>query len=163
LTPMLHRDKQVWGETPEEFDPDRFDPVRLANIPSNAYKPFGTGQRACIGRQFAVQEAVLVLSMLLQRFEFIDFAHYKLQTKEALTVKPDNFHIKVRPRAGRAAIPQITTVQSASPSEPAAAPLPSANAHQTRLLVLYGSNLGTAESLAHGLADDARNRGFVAT
>ena len=163
LTPMLHRDKQVWGETPEEFDPDRFNPERLANIPSNAYKPFGTGQRACIGRQFAMQEAVLVLSMLLQRFEFIDFANYKLQTKEALTVKPDNFHVKVRPRAGRAAIPQMMTVQSASPSEPAAAPLPSANAHQTRLLVLYGSNLGTAESLAHGLADDARNRGFVAT
>jgi len=31
------------------------------------------------------------------------------------------------------------------------------------LLVLYGSNLGTAERLARGIADDATNRGFVAT
>ena len=135
----------------------------MANIPSNAYKPFGTGQRACIGRQFAMQEAILVLSMLLQRFEFIDFANYKLETKQALTVKPDNFHIKVRPRAGRAAIPQVMMAQPAAVSQPAAAPLPSANAHQTRLLVLYGSNLGTAEGLAHGIGDEAKHRGFVAT
>ena len=101
LVGMLHRDKQVWGENPEEFDPDRFSPEKRASIPPNAYKPFGTGQRACIGRQFALQEATLVLSMLLQRFEFVDFANYQLETKQALTIKPNNFHIKVRLRAGR--------------------------------------------------------------
>ena len=31
------------------------------------------------------------------------------------------------------------------------------------LLVLYGSNLGTAERLAHTIAEDATNRGFLAT
>src|SRR5215475_10942954 len=69
LVGMLHRDPQVWGQNPEQFDPDRFSPENRAKIPPNAYKPFGTGQRACIGRQFALQEANLVLSMLLQRFE----------------------------------------------------------------------------------------------
>ena len=103
LTAMLHRDKQVWGENPEAFDPDRFSPENRAKIPPNAYKPFGTGQRACIGRQFALQEAILVLSMLLQRFEFVDFANYQLETKQTLTIKPNNFHIKVKLRAGRAA------------------------------------------------------------
>src|SRR5580704_16578819 len=61
--------------------------------PPNAYKPFGTGQRACIGRQFALQEATLVLAMLLQRFEFVDFANYQLETKQTLTIKPANFII----------------------------------------------------------------------
>jgi cytochrome P450 / NADPH-cytochrome P450 reductase len=53
LIPMLHRDKQVWGENAEAFEPDRFSPQNRSKIPPNAYLPFGTGQRACIGRQFA--------------------------------------------------------------------------------------------------------------
>jgi cytochrome P450/NADPH-cytochrome P450 reductase len=68
LVGMLHRDQQVWGQPPEQFDPDRFSPENRTKLPPNAYKPFGTGQRACIGRQFALQEANLVLSMLLQHY-----------------------------------------------------------------------------------------------
>jgi cytochrome P450 / NADPH-cytochrome P450 reductase len=105
---MLHRDPQVWGEDPERFDPDRFSVENRAKIPPNAYKPFGDGQRACIGRQFALQEATLVLAMILQRFELIDFANYHLKTKQTLTIKPDNFHIKVRLRGGRTAAASLT-------------------------------------------------------
>ncbi len=43
--PMLHRDKHIWGENPEQFDPDHFSPENRSKIPPNAYKPFGTGQR----------------------------------------------------------------------------------------------------------------------
>ena len=80
LVPMLHRDQSVWGADAEEFDPDHFgarapgDDARRTPI-----KPFGTGQRACIGRQFALQEATLVLGMLLQRFEFVDYRDYQLR------------------------------------------------------------------------------------
>ena len=69
LSGMLHRDQGVWGPDAEEFNPDHVAPERLSAIPPNAFKPFGTGQRACIGRQFALQEATLVLGMLLQRFD----------------------------------------------------------------------------------------------
>ena len=101
LSPMLHRDKSVWGEDADEFNPDHTRPERMSAIPPNAYKPFGTGQRACIGRQFALQEAVLVLGMLLQRFELIKDPDYRLHTKMTLTVKPADFHIQVRRRADR--------------------------------------------------------------
>jgi hypothetical protein len=36
--------------------------------PAHAYKPFGAGQRACIGRQFALHEAVLALGLVLRRY-----------------------------------------------------------------------------------------------
>jgi cytochrome P450 / NADPH-cytochrome P450 reductase len=176
LTPMLHRDPKIWGDDPETFDPDRFSPENRAKIPPNAYKPFGTGQRTCIGRQFALQEATLVLAMLLQRFEFVDFANYRLEIKQTVTIKPANFIIRVKPRAGRAttgffAAPQEAAAPTAAPaasapsSASAAAPNPAAAAgtHATPLLVLFGSNLGTAEGIAHRIADDARSRGFAAT
>ena len=98
LLPMLHRDKSVWGEDAENFNPDNFTPEKEATRPPNAYKPFGNGQRACIGRQFAMQEAALVLGMILQRFKLIDHTKYELKIKESLTMKPENFRIKVRKR-----------------------------------------------------------------
>ena len=165
----------VWGENPEAFDPDRFSPENRAKIPPNAYKPFGTGQRACIGRQFALQEAALVLSMLLQRFEFIDFADYQLETKQTLTIKPTNFHIKVRMRAGRTATAPLAAPRPAAeprrppglipPPRPAGrrAGARRGRAPQRRCWCCIGSNLGTAEGLAHAIAEDAKNRGFVAT
>ena len=41
-----------------------------------------------------------MLGMVLQRFELVDHLDYQLKTKTALTVKPDDFHIQVRPRTG---------------------------------------------------------------
>src|SRR5579875_2000622 len=164
LTPMLHRDKEVWGEDAEKFNPDHFLPEREAQLPVNAYKPFGNGQRACIGRQFAMQEATLVLGMLLQRFNFVDHTNYQLKIKQTLTLKPDGFKIQVRPRTAteRTATISITTTPVRSE---ALAPEPTTpiavKQHNTPLLVLYGSNLGTAEELAHRIAEDGNARGFT--
>ncbi len=104
-----------------------------------------------------------MLSMILQRFKLIDFANYQLETKQTLTVKPNNFRIKVRLRAGRTATAPLTAPRPTSAPQPAPAPAPSSDGHQTPLLVLFGSNLGTAEGLAHRIANDARDRGFIAT
>ncbi|GAA3352434.1 hypothetical protein GCM10020366_02060 [Saccharopolyspora gregorii] len=69
VVPGLHRDPAVWGADAETFDPDRFTFERAEALPPNAWKPFGNGQRSCIGRGFALQEATLFLAMLLQRFD----------------------------------------------------------------------------------------------
>lgn len=161
LVPMLHRDKKVWGENAEHFDPEHFSREAEQARPANAYKPFGTGQRACIGRQFALQEAALVLGMLLQRFELLDHAQYQLKIKETLTLKPDDFWIKVRPRQNRTV---VVPAPKPEPKAVEAAPAPVlAGHHNTPLLVLYGSNLGTAEGLAHQIADDGTTQGFAAS
>ena len=157
LTPMLHRLTDIWGADAEEFNPDHFEPQRRDALPPNAYRPFGSGQRACIGRQFALQEATLVLGMLLQRFEFVDHANYQLKIKESLTIKPEGLTITVRPRSGRTwgATPRQGAT-TATPRTPALAVVP-ADRHGTPLLVLFGSNLGGVGG--HRLADRARGDG----
>src|SRR5437762_3142938 len=162
LALALHRDPTVWGPNPDAFDPENFSREAEAKRPINAWKPFGNGQRACIGRGFAMHEAALAIGMILQRFKLIDNHRYQLQLKETLTIKPDGFKIKVRARndadrgafAGRAA-PVAATSGAAAPR---ARTRPG---HNTPLLVLYGSNLGTAEELATRVADLAEVNGFA--
>ncbi|GAA0900078.1 bifunctional cytochrome P450/NADPH--P450 reductase [Pseudonocardia zijingensis] len=165
LIQALHRQTSVWGPDAAEFNPDHMAAERVAALPPNAYKPFGTGQRACIGRQFALQEATLVLGMLVQRFDFVDHLDYQLKTKTTLTIKPDAFRIQVRPRAGfqldaAAPAPATEAPARALPQDTGA---PLVAAHGTPLSVLFGSNLGAAESIATQLAQEGTERGFSVT
>jgi len=167
LTPMLHRDPAIWGPDAEEFNPEHMAPERRAALPPNAFKPFGSGQRACIGRQFAMQEAALVLGMVLQRFDLTGDRDYELRVKEALTIKPDGLRIKVQPRPGRVTsgerpLPVLRSSAVTPEPEPAEAQ-PRPDAHNTPLLVLFGSNLGTAEGIATRLAREGTARGFAVT
>ncbi len=157
----LHRDKTVWGEDADRFNPDHFSREAERERPVNAFKPFGNGQRACIGRQFALQEAVLTLGMILQRFTLVDHTGYQLKIKEALTIKPEGFRIKalLRDPATRSRGEALSTQAPATAPRPAAAAAQSAR-HGTSLLVLQGSNLGTAEDLARQLAEAGEMRGF---
>jgi cytochrome P450 len=66
---MTHRDAR-WYADPDEFRPERFAPAAEAALPKAAYLPFGAGPRACIGKQFAMIEGVLILAVLAQRFHF---------------------------------------------------------------------------------------------
>lgn len=95
LLPQLHRDP-VWGENPESFDPDRFKPENVKKRPAHAYRPFGTGPRSCIGRQFALHEAVLSLATILQRYSFQSDPEYKLDVREALTLKPVGLELSLQ-------------------------------------------------------------------
>ncbi len=158
LSPILHRDPTVWPD-PERFDPDRFAPDAQASIPDHAWLPFGSGQRSCIGRAFALQEATLVLAMMLQRFEIWEPARYELVIKETLTMKPQGFKIQVRLRK---------PIQRGTTTKPAAAPQPAVNGsalatgHGTPLLLLYGSNSGASEAFARRIASDGAARGYDA-
>ncbi|XXY46158.1 cytochrome P450 [Sorangium sp. So ce269] len=165
LIPMLHRDPAVWGPDVEAFRPERFDREAEAKLPPNAWKPFGNGQRACIGRPFAMQEALLVLSMILQRFDLI--AHdpsYQLRIKETLTMKPEGFRIHAKARNQRP-FRQRGAVASA-PQKPLqrrrAAAAQQLEGEATPLLVLFGSNTGSSEAFAQRIGSDAPAHGFGA-
>lgn len=163
LIPILHRDPSVWGENAEQFDPDRFTADREAALPPNAFKPFGNGQRACIGRQFAMQEAALVMGMILQRFELIGDTGYQLKVKETLTLKPDGLTMKIALRAPRTVKSPASDSAANAAQQPVSRPDIAAPKHGTPLLVLYGSNMGTAEAIAQEIAGDGVQRGFKAS
>lgn len=159
VIPALHRDPAVWGDDAEDFDPDRFAFDRAQQLPPNSWKPFGNGQRSCIGRGFALQEAVLFLAMLLQRFDLTAAdPGYELKIKNTLTMKPDGLHMHARRRDTTiAAAPRASTTPGVRPATAAAA------ANGIPIRVLYGSNAGTSQAFAERIANDATQRGYTSS
>ena len=160
LLPEIHRDPRVWHK-PEVFDPERFSPENIGKIPDRAWMPFGNGPRACIGSQFAMQEAKLALSMLVQRFDLERPAPYTLHEKEALTTKPADLYVRARKR--RDVVQRNTTVSTSAPHADKSKETEITDAHQTPLLVLFGSNAGSAEAVARKLAATGAARGWDAS
>lgn len=162
LIPVLHRDPAVWDE-PDAFRPERFDPEVAAQLPPHAWKPFGNGGRACIGRGFAMQEAQMVLTMLLQRFTLTEVdPGYQLKIAETLTLKPDGFRVRARRRDDVMLRPRSSTTAAPEASAKATAPA-QADGDSAPLLVLYGSNSGSCEAFAGRIAQDAAAQGYAAT
>ncbi len=161
LLPAVHRSTAVWGADAEVFDPDRFSTEAKAARGDTVYLPFGTGARACIGRQFAMQEAKLVLGMLLQRFHLVDSEEYQLRVKQSLTIKPDGFYLKLRQRSDSerrdGASHGTTPVAPADVKQESAVTSPRLG---RGLQVAFGSNLGTCEGYANELAQEGLRRGF---
>ncbi|KAH9620242.1 hypothetical protein KSS87_014026 [Heliosperma pusillum] len=68
---ILHQDSSLWGEDSKVFNPERFaGGVSEATKGQPMYFPFSMGPRICVGKNFALLEAKLALTMILQRFSF---------------------------------------------------------------------------------------------
>lgn len=87
---VTHRHPEFW-DNPEGFDPDRFLPDKVAARPKFAYFPFGGGPRLCIGREFALMEAHLIIAQVAQR--------YRLHLVPGHVVDPEPM-VTLRPRYG---------------------------------------------------------------
>lgn len=83
----LHRHELLW-QRPAEFDPDRFDPVVGAKRDKFQYLPFGAGPRACVGANFAMMQAQIILATLIQNFRFLPSSPPPRPVM-AMTVRPE--------------------------------------------------------------------------
>jgi cytochrome P450 len=99
---VMHRHPAYWDE-PDAFDPERFTPERTAARPKFVYLPFGGGPRQCIGNQFAMIEAHLVLATLVQRYR-LELVGGPVEPWPLITLRPRHaMRMQIQRRAPGAA------------------------------------------------------------
>jgi cytochrome P450 len=90
LSPYVtHHHPEIWSD-PERFDPDRFRPDRSAGRSRFAWFPFLGGPHQCIGQEFAMMEATIVVAMLVQAFRFNLAPGVTVEPKPMLSLRPRN-------------------------------------------------------------------------
>ena len=84
---VVHRHEMLWSE-PESFDPRRFLAPAREQIHRYAYVPFGAGPRICVGAAFALQEASLVLSLIMRDFTLSPVPGRDVEPLLRITLRP---------------------------------------------------------------------------
>jgi len=85
----LHRNKLLW-DNPDVFDPDNFTPEKVKARDRFAYLPFGQGPRICIGMNFALTEASIILATLVDRYRFSVQEGFVPKPELTLTLRSSN-------------------------------------------------------------------------
>ncbi|XP_055691200.1 probable cytochrome P450 313a4 [Lutzomyia longipalpis] len=67
---LVHRSREIWGSTAENFDPDRFLPENMENIHPYAFLPFAGGPRHCIGIKYTYMIIKTALIHIVRNFKF---------------------------------------------------------------------------------------------
>lgn len=86
----LHR-HEMWWDAPNAFDPDNFAPEKVAARHRYLHIPFGAGPRICIGANFAMMQAQIILTTLL--------CHYRFERADRPPPMP-TMNLTVRPEGG---------------------------------------------------------------
>jgi len=93
-----HRHPDFW-ENPEGFDPERFAPEKVRRRHRFAYFPFAGGARICIGNNFALLEAGLLLAMVAQRYRLELVPGRPVEPRALVTLRPrDGIWMRARAR-----------------------------------------------------------------
>ena len=94
----LHRNPRYWTN-PEGFDPDRFR-GGLQGSAKHAFMPFGAGPRICVGKEFAMMEAVILLATLARTFRLDLVPGQRIEMDAGITLRPKGkVEVEVHPRA----------------------------------------------------------------
>src|SRR6266480_1129160 len=147
-----NRDEAVFA------DPDRFDITR----DPNPHISFGDGTHFCLGANLARLQTRVLLTELLTRLPDIEASGPATRLRSSFMNGIKHLPARFTPVA-RSAPPLsmgAAAPQAAGQERPAPAVI--AERHGTPMLVLYGSNFGTAEDVAAQIAETATRRGFAA-
>ena len=84
---VTQRHTAFW-HNPDAFDPERFTPERSQGRSKYAYIPFGAGPRRCVGYNFAMMEAQLIIAMVAQPYHVRLVPGHPVKPKPAATLQP---------------------------------------------------------------------------
>ena len=84
---VMQRDPR-WFDEPERFWPDRWLDGHARKPPRFAYLPFGGGPRQCIGNNFALLEATLLLATIAQRYRLELLPDHPIGLWPSATLRP---------------------------------------------------------------------------
>jgi cytochrome P450 len=93
---VMHR-SPTYFDDPESFKPERWDNNLERSLPRGVYIPFGDGPRVCIGKGFALMEAVLLLAAIAQKFQIEVIPEFEIVPQASITLRPET-GIQVRLR-----------------------------------------------------------------
>ncbi len=85
-----HHSQQYWPN-PENFDPERFSRTNEKQHTPFAWLPFGAGPRGCIGGNYATLQILMILSVLLRKYDF------RLEPGQSIEARP---MVILRPKDG---------------------------------------------------------------
>ena len=84
---VTQRDPNFW-EQPYRFDPERFSEQNKKGHHRYQYFPFGGGPRLCIGKDFALVEATLIMAMSARRYRFRLAPGSTVEAQPVATLRP---------------------------------------------------------------------------
>ncbi|MEL6405669.1 MAG: cytochrome P450 [Chloroflexota bacterium] len=96
---VTHHDPNYW-ESPQIFDPHRFEGDWKDQRPTYSYMPFGGGPRVCIGSHLAEMEAEVILATLVKKFSFeLATLNDNVEIHTTVSIRPkDGMRLKIRVR-----------------------------------------------------------------
>ena len=86
---VVHRDPR-WYDDPLSYRPERWEDGLAKRLPRYAYFPFGGGPRLCIGNNFALMEATLLIATIARRFRLRLAADATVTPLPTMTLRPDH-------------------------------------------------------------------------
>jgi cytochrome P450 len=85
----VHHSPQYW-ENPETFDPERFTKSKEKLHTPFAHLPFGSGPRGCIGGNYAMLQILMILSVLLRKYDFRLVPGQTIAARPMVILRPEH-------------------------------------------------------------------------
>jgi cytochrome P450 len=85
----VHHSPQYW-ENPESFDQERFSKAKEKQHTPFAHLPFGAGPRGCIGGNYAMLQILMILSVLLRKYDFRLVPGQTIAARPMVILRPEH-------------------------------------------------------------------------
>jgi cytochrome P450 len=84
-----HHSPEYW-DNPESFDQERFSKTKEKLHTPFAHLPFGAGPRGCIGGNYAMLQMLMILSVLIRKYDFRLVPGQTIEARPMVIMRPEH-------------------------------------------------------------------------